>query len=87
MQQVKLLVPQVEPTFVILDGMRHWSVPITNNITGAFGILLCPCSIIGSPLDLFTIFRDFSPSIPFAHQAFGGDSELQIVATYDYSAN
>ena len=76
---------------MILDDIRHWLVPITNNITGAFGILLCPCSLIGSPLDLFTVFRDFIPSIPFAHKAFEGEFELQHVvvpmAAYDHSAN
>ena len=86
--QVKLLAPQVEPSSVVLDGMRHWSVPVTNNITGAFGILLCP-SIIGSPLDLFQVFRDFSPCIPFSHKASGGESRLQNVVlpmwAFDYS--
>ena len=69
-RKIRLMTPEVYPGFTMIDDVKNWTVPVMHNLTGAFGVLVCPWSEISSPMELFRAFQEFSPCIPFIHEAF-----------------
>ena len=68
--KVKMITPEVAPSYIFLEDVKHWAIPIMFNLSGAFGIIVCPCAVITSPLDIFQVFQEFSPCILLIHENF-----------------